>query len=316
MARALARLRPLGRLPVLNAALFVATVATTLLAGAGQSSLPRGADLSSVAVAGLPFATALIGILFSHEMGHYLVARAYGVDTTLPFFIPVPLGIGTFGAVIRIRSPIPSRRAALDIGAAGPIAGFCVALPLFAWGIAHSEVRPVADALVQGADGAGSPYALLRSLARGEPLGAGLGGVQLMGDSLATLGAQWLVLGPMPAGHDVFLHPVAYAAWIGLFVTTLNLLPIGQLDGGHVTYALLGPRLAYATSKLVSYALLGCGLFLSWNWLVWWAITRFAVRLGHPPSVVEEPLDPSRQAVAVFSLALFAVTFIPVPISM
>jgi membrane-associated protease RseP (regulator of RpoE activity) len=262
---------------------------------------------------GLPFAASLVSILFAHEMGHYLVARRHGVVATLPYFIPVPFGAGTLGAVIRMRSAIPSRRAALDIAAAGPIAGFVLAVPLLVWGLAHSEVRevpaaPVGSALV-------SPFALVRALAEGKEVLSGAATTQFFGDSLVTVGARLLVHGELPPGTDVFLHPVAFAAWLGLLVTTLNLVPLGQLDGGHVVYALLGRRGALAASRLVSLALLAAGLFLSWNWLVWWLLTRFMIGLGHPPSLSEEPLDPARRAVALLSLVLFVVTFVPVPVS-
>lgn len=321
MARAIARARTLPRIPYLNIALFLATVATTLVAGASQS-LPFGGarigpgvmgEVGAIVIAGLPFASALIGILFCHEMGHYLLARAHGVDSTLPFFIPVPLGpVGTFGAVIRIRSALPSRRATLDIGAAGPFAGFAVALPLLAWGLAHSEVRPVGDVVLE------SPPVGLVQIVQGWATGqSSVGsGIQHYGDSLVTWGVQRLVLGPLPPGHDVFLHPVAFAAWIGLFVTTLNLIPIGQLDGGHVTYALLGRRRARAFSRLVATGLLLAGLFLSWNWLLWWVVTRFLVGYGHPPAYDEAPLSRGRRLMAVLALALFAATFIPIPVSL
>ncbi|HEY5677789.1 MAG TPA: site-2 protease family protein [Myxococcales bacterium] len=323
MAEALARARTWNRFPYLNVALFLATVVTTLVAGAQGTAfkipavddglLARvAAEAGAIALAGLPFATSIIGILFCHEMGHYLLARAWRVDSTLPFFIPVPVGpVGTFGAVIRIRSALPSRRATLDIGAAGPFAGFVVALPLLAWGLAHSEVRPVGDALLE------SPHVGLVQLALSQLSGESLSvGGQHFGDSLVTWAVQRVVVGALPPGHDVFLHPVAFAAWIGLFVTTLNLIPIGQLDGGHVTYALLGRRRARAFSRVVSWGLFGAGLFVSWNWLLWWAVTRFAVGYDHPSALVEEPLDGKRKVLAVLALVLFAVTFIPIPVSL
>ena len=323
MPQALARARTWTRIPYLNLVLFFATVLTTLVAGAQQSALrlpATGGGLASVlaeagaiAVAGLPFATALIGILLCHEMGHYLLARAHRVDSTLPFFIPVPVGpIGTFGAIIRIRSALPSRRATLDIGAAGPFAGFLVALPLLAWGLAHSEVRAVGDVVLERAST--GAIAIVRGwLASDHPV---LSGVQSFGDSFVTWGVQRLVLGKLPPGTDVFLHPVAFAAWIGLFVTTLNLIPLGQLDGGHVTYALLGRRRARAFSRVVSWGLLLAGLFLCWNWLLWWGVTRFLVGYDHPPALEELPLDRGRQALALAALLLFAATFIPIPVSL
>jgi membrane-associated protease RseP (regulator of RpoE activity) len=324
MHEALAPPRAVIRVPFLNVALFVATVLTTLIAGAQWTSLrlpdtggswlvTAAAQAWAVAMAGLPFAASLIGILFCHEMGHYLLARAWRVDSTLPFFIPVPVGpVGTFGAIIRIRSALPSRKATLDIGAAGPLAGFAVALPLLAWGLAHSEVHPVGDVVLEG-----SRVGLVHLVAgylKGEALLSS--GVQHYGDSLVTWGVQRLVWGKLPPGTDVFLHPVAFAAWIGLFVTTLNLIPLGQLDGGHVTYALLGRRGARRFSRLVSWGLLLSGLFLSWTWLLWWGVTRFFVGYDHPPALLEEPLTPGRKAIAVASLALFVATFIPVPVSL
>jgi membrane-associated protease RseP (regulator of RpoE activity) len=125
-----------------------------------------------------------------------------------------------------------------------------------------------------------------------------------------------LVLGPLPAGSEVIIHPVGFAAWVGLLVTALNLLPIGQLDGGHVTYALLGPRRAWVAGRIASWGLLAAGLFLSWSWLVWWALTRFVVGFGHPPALDEGPLGRGRIAVALFALAVLVVTFVPVPVSL
>jgi len=311
-----ARPRP-GRGAVRNALLFLVTVATTLWVGASHANLPEeGAGMGAVALAGLPYAAAILAILLAHELGHYLMARAWAVDSTLPFFIPGPPPVGTLGAVIRIRSPFPSRRAVLDIGAAGPLAGLVVALPLYAWGLAHSAVRPVPEGLVGGSH-IGSPLAMLRAWLAGQEIVGAAGAAQLIGDSLLTRAVQVLAVGPLPAGQDLFLHPVALAAWFGLFVTTLNLLPIGQLDGGHVLYAWLGHERAHRVSRLLSWGLLAAGLTLSWNWLVWWAVTRFVVRLEHPPALEEMgALDGGRVAVALLSLVLFALTFVPVPMAM
>jgi membrane-associated protease RseP (regulator of RpoE activity) len=309
------------RFPALNVALFAATVATTLVIPLVQGGVTGDRLLHE----GVPFSAALIGILLCHEMGHYLLARAWNVDTTLPFFIPAPIGIGTFGAVIRIRSPMPTRRAVLDIGAAGPIAGLAVAVPLYLWGLAHSSVGPVEApspapfgsplAILLGELRGEHPMAAIWAMLRGEAPSTAAGSTLLhMGDSLVTWVMQGWVHGPLPAGQDVLLHPVATAAWFGLFVTTLNLMPIGQLDGGHVLYGLLGRRGAYFSSRLVSWGLFLCGLLISWNWLVWWLLTR-VVGVRHPPALLEEPLTPGRRAVAILCLLLFAATFIPVPIS-
>lgn len=297
--------------------LFLATAATTTWVGGAMLLGERaaGAGAATWILAGLPYASALLAILGAHELGHWLMGRAWGVDSTLPHFIPGPPPAGTFGAVIRIRSPMPTRRAVLDIGIAGPLAGLAVAIPVLALGLSRSEVRPVGDALLE-AGTAASPLALLRAWWSGQELLGDAGGAQLMGDSLLSWGIQQLVLGPVPPGHEVFLHPVAYAGWLGLLITTLNLLPLGQLDGGHVLYAWLGGARAERASRLFSWALLAAGLTLSWTWLVWWAITRFLVRLRHPPALLEEEgLDRGRVALAVLALLLFALTFIPVPVS-
>ncbi|HET9555299.1 MAG TPA: site-2 protease family protein [Anaeromyxobacteraceae bacterium] len=300
------------RFPWLNAALFLATVATTLVAGFGLGA-PAGAPITvgGVLAFGWPYAAALVGILGAHEMGHYVLARRHGVDATLPFFIPVPFGVGTFGAVMRMRSLPPSRQATLDIGVAGPLAGFAVALPLLFWGLAHSTIID-ATSLPRG--GIDSPLQLLLAWRAGR-LEEAAGSIQLMGDSLVTWGAQRLVWGELPAGRDLLLHPVAFAAWLGMLVTALNLVPIGQLDGGHLTYALLGRERAARASRLAAWALLACGLVLSWNWLVWWLLARTLVGVHHPAAWDERPLDPARRAVAILGLALFALTFVPVPFS-
>ncbi len=307
----LPRALPPGRGPALNVALFLATVATTLWAGfllSAAGDEPR--TVAHVLSGGLPFAGSLVGILLSHEMGHYLLARRHGVDSTLPYFIPSPFGIGTFGAVIRLRSAMPTRRAILDIGAAGPIAGFAVALPLLAWGLAHSEVHAFAAA--QRAD-VSSPLALLRALVAGRADVAD--GPLVLGDSAVTWAVKRLVVGALPPGTDVALHPVAFAAWIGLLVTALNLVPVGQLDGGHVLYALVGRRHAERASRLVARALLLCGLLLSWNWLLWWVLARFVVGVRHPPAAAEAELGEGRRLAAVSTLALFLLVFVPVPVS-
>jgi membrane-associated protease RseP (regulator of RpoE activity) len=303
---------PRRRLPWWNIALFLATVATTVLSGAAFAGW-SGGGVDGLVLAGLSYSAAILAILFAHEMGHYLLARAWRVDSTFPFFLPIyipgSLNFGTLGALIRLRSAIPSRDAVLDIGAAGPISGALVAIPLYAWGLAHSRVHALAERAPAGSD---SLWGMLQGWMQGEPLAGGNGSL-VFGDSLVTAGVQWLVLGTLPPGHDVIVHPVALAAWLGLFVTTLNLLPLGQLDGGHVTYAWLGERRALLLSRLVSAGLLVAGIFVSFNWLVWWVLTRAVIGLRHPPAVHDAPIGPGRRAVAILSLVLFLGTFVPVP---
>ena len=307
--------RPRGRFPAANVALFLATVVTTLWAGFFLSPLRDGElTVANVLRGGLPFAGSIIAILFTHEMGHYLLARRHGVMASLPYFIPLPfLGFGTLGAVIRMRSAIPSRKALLDIGAAGPLAGLAVAVPLYFVGLALSEVREFAVYTTSGA--LDSPWAMLRALLDGRPLLVEGSNLQVFGESLLTRAASWLVLGDLPPGTGIEPHPVVFAAWLGLVITALNLVPLGQLDGGHVLYALLGRSRALAVARLVSWGLFVAGLFLSWTWLVWWFLSRFVVGLGHPPPLTEEPLDRGRRTIAWLALALFVATFVPVPVS-
>jgi membrane-associated protease RseP (regulator of RpoE activity) len=309
------------RFPTIHVVLFLATVATTLLSGselaAVQTGVSLGAPLSegirgvlAIARAGLPFASALVGILFTHEMGHYVLARRHRVDASLPFFIPAPgVGVGTLGAVIRIRSLMPSRKAVLDIGVAGPIAGFIVAVPLLLWGYAHSPVagfQPPAAPIPSGVNYVRHWLGLIPSPTDGLSV--------IFGRSFVTMAALKLAHPSLPAGVEVTEHPVAIAAWFGMLVTSLNLIPIGQLDGGHVVYALVGGERARRLSRAFSWGLLVLGITVAWSWLVWWVITRFVVGNRHPPALDEAPLDPGRRFVAVLGLLLFAATFMPIPL--
>ena len=295
--------------PIVNLVLFLLTIASTLWAG-GLSTEAKG--VAAILVAGIPYSAALMGILLTHEMGHYVMARLHKVDATLPFFIPVPFGFGTLGAVIRIRSLLPSLKAVLDIGAAGPIAGFVVAVPLLFWGFAHSEVihnvpTESPNALWQ------CPWALVSALASHQfhwPVDT-KGPVE-MGDSIITWLAGRVTHGQLAVGSDIQIGSVGLAAWIGMFVTTLNMTPVGQLDGGHVIYALFG-RWGDFVSRMFSWALLGLGIFASWSWFVWWALARFVVGVRHPPAGDDAPLTPGGKVIAITSLAILILTFVPVP---
>lgn len=294
----------------LHVGLFLATFATVL----GLHLLDSG----SVAQA-LTFAVSLLAILLCHEMGHYVLGRMYGVSISPPYFIPFPLGIGTLGAVIRIRSPIPTRDALVDIGAAGPIAGVVIAIPLLLWGTAHSTFVPVKYVAGLHLPGELSLWKLGQAFAaHGWPglreLFVGRTGEAWSGDSLLTWGATRLLLGPTPAGTDVQLHPVAVAAWWGLLVTWLNLLPIGQLDGGHVMYALFGRR-ARLVGNAVHLGMVGLVIFASVMVIPWLLLTRFLVGIDHPPVMQPEvPLSRSRLAISALAIALLVLTFIPVPL--
>jgi hypothetical protein len=241
---------------------------------------------------GLSFSIPALLILLAHEMGHYVACWRYGLPCTLPYFLPVPLTFGTFGAFIKIKAPIRSKRQLFDVGIAGPIAGFVALVPFLLYGVAHSQPAPLA----QAADVPGAPGAL---------------SVFLPGRCLAIELVTWLFHGRLGEGMVLDLHPVALAAWLGLLATALNLLPLGQLDGGHILYAAIGRaqrRLAWPF--WVVLALLG---FFWRGWLLWCFIVML-IGLYHPPVHDEsEPLDPRRRALAWLGLILFILSFMPVP---
>ena len=262
--------------------LFIITLFTTLLAGALQQGVNPLEDPTGI-LKGLPFALSLLTILLTHEMGHFLASRYHGVRSTLPYFIPAPTILGTFGAFIKMKSPILGKKALIDIGASGPIAGFIVSILFTVIGLELSQVVPA-----------------------GEGEGIGLG-ASLIFHILAST-----VLGEMPDGIDVVLHPVAFAGWIGLFVTSLNLLPIGQLDGGHIAYAIFGRR--HRTVSMVALSLLLVFGLIGWpGWLIWAAIVSI-LGIGHPPVMDQyRPLDRGRKVMGWITLLIFLLTFTPVP---
>jgi membrane-associated protease RseP (regulator of RpoE activity) len=268
----------------LNILLFFLTLLTTILAGALQEGVNPFTDPGLI-YRGIPFSFSLMGILLAHECGHYLAARKHGLNVTLPYFIPAPPIIGTFGAFIKMRSPVRDRRMLMDVGAAGPLVGVAVAIPLLIAGLRLSEVR-----LIQGE-----------------------GGMNLGSSLLLSLLTQ-IVVGPLPEGYDIVIHPVGFAGWIGLLVTALNLLPVGQLDGGHVGYALFG-EWQNRISKIVYGGLILLGV-LGWQgWLVW-AVLLWFLGIRHPvPTDWWVPLDRKRKIIGWVTVGVFILTFIPVPFS-
>ena len=285
-ARALPR-RRYG--PGLHLALFAATFVTTAMASALNQGIDIFAEPARL-VLGFPYAIALMAILLSHECGHYFLSRLHRVDATLPFFIPAPpmiFFIGTLGAFIRMRTLPRDRRALFDIGAAGPWAGMMVAVPVLMLGLSLSEIRPI-----------------------GPSADAGL----FLGDSLLFKGLTWLVLGSTGDNVTIVLHPIALAGWVGLLVTALNLLPVGQLDGGHVVYAAFGERWHRRISRATLVTLIVLGVGGAATWLVWAVLLAF-LGLRHPPLLDgERPLDRRRTWAAVATLAMFIITFMPEPI--
>jgi len=265
----------------LHAGLFLATVFTTLLAGSLWETGNIPSDPAGFLL-GLPFSGAIMLILLIHEFGHYFAARHHGMDVTLPFFIPMPSFFGTAGALIKMRSPMFSRRMLLDVGAAGPIAGFLVSVPVFIYGLMSSHWMPVSEHLATG-------------------------------NSLLISWLSRAFLGAPPPGFHLDMSSVAFAGWIGFFVTALNLMPIGQLDGGHISYALFGrrhTRLAYAFFIL----LLALG-YLWPGWIFWALLVLVVIRIKHPPIIDEEiPLDPKRRVVGIATLCILILTFMPMPL--
>jgi len=294
----------------INALLFVLTVISTLFVGMGYS----GADLRISSawdlfhpanlIHGLPFAATLLGILAAHEFGHYFAARYHKVAVTLPYFIPMPLTFGTLGAFIQLKEPIPDRRKLFDIGVAGPLAGLVLAVPLLFIGLASSEVAVPPP---------------------GIPL-------LLEGNSILYLTAKWIVLGeilPNPeTGRDVFMNSMTFAAWIGLLVTALNLLPVGQLDGGHTVFALFGRKARYANLATVAlltiFAVAGLPFvqeflpFLSnvgySGWFLWLFLIVAIIGIEHPPALDDvTTLDTRRRILGFVVIIIFILTFVPVP---
>ena len=273
--------------------LFLITVFTTLWAGAYAPYAFKANTIGPIDLLirnpfvlfnGLPFAGTLLFILVTHELGHYLFARLHKVPVSLPLFIPGPPHlIGTFGAIIRMRSPIMNRTALFDIGVAGPIAGFIVSVIALIVGLFLSEVQHVRFA---------------SAMHFGDPL------------LLQFLG--WLILGPIPEFHTIVVGPIAFAAWLGLFVTAINLLPMGQMDGGHVAYALFGNgQRALAFIVIPALAILGV---IGWKgWFLWVGLAGL-IGFSHPP--VSDPhteLGRKRVVIGWVTLGIFILSFTPVP---
>jgi membrane-associated protease RseP (regulator of RpoE activity) len=291
---------PGGRDPLWRyLALFLLTVLTTTAAGAthyeayatGFAGIPTSLTWVELFARGLWYSVPILAILGTHELGHYYACRYYGVEASKPYFLPMPFVLtGTLGAFIRIRQPIQSKRQLFDIGIAGPIAGFLVAVPVLFAGMYLSRVEAIPTEFE--------------------------GTLLWLGEPLLFKAAAWLTFGAVPDGFTVNMHPVGFAAWFGMLATALNLFPIGQLDGGHISYAVLGRK-----STAVTLATVGCliGLtFWSLSWAVWAGLTLlmlFAFGPRHPQTPDEhEPLDSTRLWLAFFAIVIFALCFTPAPI--
>jgi membrane-associated protease RseP (regulator of RpoE activity) len=278
--------------------LLLATLVTTTVVGA-EHWLAFQADFKpdmpaftwpSLLVHGLWYSLTILAILGSHEAGHYLACRYYGIDATLPYFLPVPFPLtGTAGAFIKIQSPITSKRQLFDVGIAGPLAGFAVAVPALLAGVWMSRVVA---------------------------LPADFSGMEL-GEPLLFKAVARLMWGEIPAHMSVNLHPMAFAAWFGMLATALNLIPIGQFDGGHIVYAVFGRRASWVTIGAV-LAAVGLSIYSS-SWIVWTLVAIFLLwKFGwrHPPTWDDHiPLDPARKVLAVVALLILIACFTAAPIS-
>lgn len=284
--------------------LMAATFVTMLAAGAGFREGGGWPGSLAELASGWTFAVPMMAILLTHELGHYLAARIHRVPVSPPYFLPVPLFLGTLGAVLLMPARIKSRAALLDIGAAGPLAGLLVAVPVLAFGLVTSPVAPVEpDHLIEGR-------------------------------SILYLGLRAAVKGAIPPGQDVLLSPTAVAGWGGLLVTMMNLVPVGQLDGGHVAYALFGPRqdrwsarvhrslplvglavsLGHGWAAVNAGGALIDGLLAGIHWVIWAGVLALLLRASgprHPPTDPGPPLDPARRLVGALALLVFGLLFMP-----
>jgi membrane-associated protease RseP (regulator of RpoE activity) len=282
----------------LHILLFAATFVTTTAVGAAMQmdfdrNLPFDVERAfseyfsffnhpAAILQGLPFSLTLLTILLAHEFGHYLAAMYHRVDASLPFFLPSPM-LGTFGAFIKVRSPIYTKRALFDIGVSGPIAGFIFLLPALSIGLAFSKVIP----------------------------GIGHQGMLIFGVPPLQRVMEWLIFPGTPAAN-IYLHPMARAAWVGIFTTALNLLPIGQLDGGHILYSFFPTR-----HKMASRVMAVLLLPLTYFWWVWalWALAMLWLGKYHPMIVDPTEMSPGRKKLAWLSVAIFLLCFMFAPVS-
>jgi len=298
----------------INVILLIATIASTVLAGTllyantsplAERLLSRVADpiqalliiirTPALWMIGVPYALTLLTILGVHEMGHYTMAKRHKADVTLPYFIPMPFGLGTMGALIRLKSPIKNRKQLFDIGVAGPLAGLAVAVPLLIIGLASSPVEFVGRPLPGAQEGNSILYFVLKLITKGQMLPGG--------------------------GYDVMLNAIAFPAWFGLIVTMINLLPIGQLDGGHITFSLFG-REQWKIAVVAQVLLLAAGVYLAFTtgeflnvWILW-AILAQVFGLRHPPPLDDlTPLDRKRRLIGYGTIVIFFLILTPLPFS-
>jgi membrane-associated protease RseP (regulator of RpoE activity) len=305
-----------------NALLYLLTVLAVLFVGATWSDqVPPQADLPWILAhlwIGWPFALSLMVILTGHELGHYFAGRYYKVPVSLPYFIPMPVPpLGTMGAFIVMKGRSVNRRQMLTVGAAGPLTGFLLAIPVLLVGLSLSSVQPMSapgPGQIVFMEGNSLFYLLVKFAYFGHIL-PGSGAHLSALSALREVGAALLGTFPTTSGYDVFIHPVAMAGWAGLLVTALNLLPVGQLDGGHVLYSLVGQRAKVLTWPII-LVLVAMGILLWPGWLLWAALI-FVFGQSHPEPLDDVTrLDVPRKVVAVAILLIFVLTFTPLPMQL
>lgn len=265
----------------INVLLLMLTFLTTLMAGTYQQGINPLVPITNL-IMGLPFSISIMLILGSHELGHYITARRNNVDATLPYFIPAPHLLGTFGAVIKMKSPIRDKNSLVEIGAAGPIVGFVFSTIIILIGLSLSKVVDVS-----GNQG------------------------MILGDSILIKLLTKLYFSDLSEGKDVLLNPIAFAGWIGYLITALNLLPVGQLDGGHILYALIGEK-----NRIIGYVVFGIAVLLSFLWIGWivWSVLFWVIGFKHPPTLDSiSPLSRKHKIIGIISFAIFILTFVPAP---
>lgn len=263
--------------------LFFLTILSTLIAGALQQGINIIKEPFRI-WEGYPFSVSIMTILLGHEMGHYFASKVHRTKATLPYFIPAPSIIGTFGAFIKMKSPILTRKALIDIGATGPLVGFILSLIACLIGLKMSNIVSL----------------------------SGQDNLFMLGDSILFSILVKITIGEVPSGQDVLLHSVAFAGWIGLFVTSMNLLPIGQLDGGHIAYALFG-KWHFYISRFILLSVAVVGVIYWYGWLIWTVLLLF-LGVDHPPIMIwESRLDSGRKVIGILSFIIFLLTFTPVP---
>jgi len=293
--------------------LAVATILSVLVTGAGYECQCIPTTVAEWMM-GLPMMLTMMVILMAHEFGHYFAARYHNVAVTLPYFIPLPIisPVGTLGAFIQLRSPFKTKRELFDIGVAGPLGGLIFAIPLIFWGVAGSAVNAIERGPTFILEGNSIFYLLVKFWVHGELLPS----FDTYEGLPFVVEFSRLLIGNIPGGggSDILINSIAFAAWFGLFVTAMNLIPVGQLDGGHIIYCLLGNKARVLGLTLIGVMVLA-GIFLWPGWLLWAGLTFFVIGPSHPPPLNDLiELDPTRKALAYLMIFLFVVLFMPNPL--